>query len=116
MGRIRIIEPKVVCRIAKVMVPVRKPLMLIQSNNNEWEEFFIKKREAAKDYSLKKEFDTCRAVIKWAETCGGKINYCENAKDSYKQPVIEFEITFSDRDSYNRFDENFDICVRGSVM
>lgn len=116
MGRIRIIEAKVVSRNAKVMVPVRKSVMLIQSENIDWEEFFIKKRDAAKDYSLQKEFDLCRAVIKWAETCGGKINYCKNATDSYNQPVIEFEICFSDKDSYNRFDEDFDICVKSSAM
>lgn len=108
-------EPQIARYDALVMVPVPKAISLKKLPLEELEEYFISKRDDESVFSLRKAYDTCRAVLKWASTCNGNVVECAIGRDDSGAPTVDFLFTFCSYEEIKAFEKDFKVCVYGAV-
>ena len=116
MAKIRIIEPKAVSYSITIAVPMSKPIVVFANKDIfHWEESFINLRDKAVVTAEKKDYDRCRATLKWASTCGASLVKVANCADAFGK-TIEFTFAFADLAAMCDFDKNLKTSVAGSMM
>lgn len=116
MARIRIIEPKAVSFATTIAVPMHKGI-LIPANKDiyHWEKTFIGLRDTATNATDKRDFDRCRATIKWAYSCNASLEKVTNSADAYGK-TVEFTFAFATIENLNEFVNNLRVNVGGATI
>lgn len=100
--------------VEKVIVSVKleMPLTVIGRCRNlyDWEHRFVSLRDKATSMNSKKQYDTARALVKYAYTCGASLVETQHSSDS-----ITFDLAF-DPGMASSFLENVDEAVKGAIM
>lgn len=83
---------KVTNATIKVELPISRPVMgtCVTRTTSEWKDFFKELGSNAKDELEKREYDRCRAAIKWAYTCNGLVYSLNNSYDKGMHIAIVF--------------------------
>lgn len=116
MARIRIIEPKAVSYSITIAVPMSKPIVVFANKDiYNWETSFINLRDKTEVITEKKDYDRCRATLKWAATCGASLVKVANCDDAFGK-TVEFTFAFADLDAMCDFNKNLKTSVAGSMM
>ncbi len=76
----------------------------------DWENRFAALREGATDVTAKRQYDTARAALKYAYTCGASLVRRQASNDA-----IVFDLAF-DKEQAIHFLEHMDACVEGAIM
>ena len=88
-------------------------------SNSLWEceRILVTKRDYAKTETEKRMFDTFRATVKWAQTCGATLlgirNHVIIAK---QQSYMRFDFRFDSKYFFDEFEESLVSNVKGAVM
>lgn len=93
-----------------VETKMTRTVLLFKPDNDDWQEYFKKLGECALDKELKKNYDECRALVKWAETARGTILEVKSEKR-----VVDFTIRFDRIEDLEDFTSNFYICVERDI-
>lgn len=81
------------------------------------ERHFIVQRDYAKTEEDKRMYDTCRATVKWASTCGATlIGVCNHVIIAREGSFLRFDLLFNDRYFFDEFEDNLVVNVKGAVM
>jgi hypothetical protein len=76
----------------------------------DWEERFTALRDVATSLVTKRQYDTARALVKYAYSCGASLARRQSSSDA-----IIFDLAF-DKEHAIHFLENMDSCVKGASM
>ena len=81
------------------------------------ERHFIVQRDYAKTEEEKRMYDTCRATVKWADTCGATlIGVCNHVIIAREGSFLRFDLRFDDRYFFDEFEDNLVVNVKGAVI
>lgn len=114
---ITIYEPKVEEFLVTVGIPMHMPIKLNQTNNIDGcEEDFIKMRDKwAKTEIKQRDYDRCRATIKWAKSCSASLKKVFPYKQKDKN-YVKFRFAFGSMDAVNEFYDGLTKNVRSSIL
>lgn len=116
MAKIRIIEPKAMSFATTIAVPMHRSIFIPATKEiSQWENIFIGFRDTATNDIDKRDFDRCRATIKWASCCDASLEKVSNFADAYGKNV-EFTFAFASIDRLNEFVNNLRPNVNGATM
>lgn len=117
MAKIRIIEPKAVSYSITIEVPIMtKPILVLATKNiSYWENSFINLRDKTVVTAEKKDYDRCRATLKWASTCGASLVKVANCTDEFGKK-IQFTFAFINLVDMCDFAQNLKSSVADSMM
>lgn len=91
MSGIRFLDPRAVSSSITISVPIYKPICIFANIDiHQWENIFIKLRDDTNEIEWKRDYDRCRATIKWAYTCGATLENVANLVD-----VDEYNVAFT---------------------
>lgn len=116
---IKIYEPKAEVISVTVSVPMHvqvSPLLMNEKDIDRCEKAFIRLRDQqTKSIEKKRDYDRCRATIKWAKACSAsieKVTACKQ-RDSY---YVKFVFSFISMEAVNEFYEGLRENVRSATM
>lgn len=116
MAKIHIIEPKAKDFATTIAVPMHESIVTFANKDiYHWEDIFIGLRDNALNDTDKRDYDRCRATIKWAYTCNASLKKVTNSADDYGT-TIEFTFSFFSLEDLNEFVNNLCANVSGSIM
>ena len=117
MAKINIIEPKAKSFATTIAVPMHKSIGIVIFANNiyHWENTLMGLRDTALNDTDKRDYDRCRATIKWAYTCNASLEKVTNSADDYGK-TVEFTFAFSSLENLNEFVNNLRANVSGAMM
>lgn len=91
---------------------MHKPLVLFKDRDiHQWETIFINLRDKEKHYAYKRNYDRCRALLKFAYSCWGSLKEVSNGRD-----VIIFTFEFDSIEGLSTFEKEFKKAVEGATM
>ena len=93
-----------------VEIRMARTVLLFKPDRDNWQEYFIKLRDGTADDELNKNYDECRALVKWAETARGTIREVKSEKR-----MVSFIVSFDRIEDLEDFTDNFYICVEGAI-
>ena len=96
-----------------VSVELKMPMMILgreSANLYDWEERFVALRDGANTLAAKRSYDTARALVKYAYTCGASLARRQSSSDA-----IVFDLAF-DKEQAIHFLKHMDACVEGAIM
>lgn len=116
MAKIHIIEPKAKSFATTIAVPMHKSIVIFANKDiYHWENTFMGLRDTALNDTDKRDFDRCRATIKWAYSCNASLEKVTNSADAYGK-TVEFTFAFSSFENFNEFVNNLRANVNGAMM
>jgi hypothetical protein len=80
------------------------------ANLCDWEDRFVKLRDGTNNMAAKRQYDTARALVKYAYSCGADIVRRQSSGDS-----IVFDLAFGQEQAIH-FLKDVDACVKGAIM
>ena len=105
-------ELKVTSFTITIEAPMHKPLVLFKGRDtHQWEEIFINLRDNEKHYAYKRNYDRCRALLKFAYSCWGSLKEVSNGRD-----VIIFTFEFDSIEGLSIFEKELQKAVEGATM
>ena len=119
MSRIRIVKAEIIKTTDNrwIEVVVRGCKRVICTRRGEkinWEEYFIKLRDAETDPILVEKYDVCRLIAKYTEGRWGKINSVNWKLVGQDDVQIRFKIEFKRAEDLKEFKDHFDQVVNGT--
>ena len=75
-----------------------------------YEKAFITLRDRSEDEETKYFYDRCRAILKWASTCGAELDDIEFIDDN-----VVFHFSFADFNSLADFEKDYNDCVSSAT-
>lgn len=116
MANIRIIEPKAISFATTIAVPVPKSILIpVNKDIYHWEDTLIGLRDIATNDNDKRDFDRCRATIKWAYSCNASLEKVSNSTDAYGK-TVEFTFAFASLENLNKFLNSLRVNISGATM
>ena len=99
-----------------VEVPMHRRLILVsiyKSRNNiqQWEDIFRSLRDDEEVYECKRNYDICRALLKYAYAESGELNELSNGKN-----CLIFTLNFDKIEALNTFVKNLNRAVEGATI
>ena len=116
MAKIHIIEPIAMSFATTIVVPIHKGILIpVNKDLYHLENTFMGLRDTALNDTDKRDYDRCRATIKWAYTCNASLEKVINSADAYGK-TVEFTFAFSNLENLNEFVNNLHENVSGAMM
>lgn len=95
-----------------IEAPMHKPLVTFkESDIHQLEDTFAYFRDLEQNIVYKRNYDRCRAILKYANSCWGNLENISNADDA-----IEFIFTFDSIEGLTAFEKDLQKCVEGATM
>ncbi len=106
------IQAKATSFSVTVETPIHEHLVLFKDRTtNEWEDIFISRRDKEQNPVYKRNYDRCRAILKYSSSCSGKLENISNGCNA-----IIFTFVFSSIELLNTFVKDLNEAVETSTM
>lgn len=83
------------------------------------ENYFVRKRDEAILPGYKKDYDTCRAIVKWASTCNGKFQSAQIWHDNRRRNspyIVYLRFDFDSVEMSEEFRKDLHRNVEGAIQ
>ena len=83
-----------------------------------WEDHFISLRNTAHHDTYQRDYDRCRATIKWSYTCNASLKKFIHVThhSAYDEDFVEFRFAFTNLENLSEFVNNLSVNVSGAMM
>ena len=95
-----------------IEAPMHKPLVLFKGRDElQWEAIFINLRDNEPNLDYRRNYDRCRAILKYAYSCWGTLKDVSNGRN-----VVSFTFVFDSIEGLTAFDKDLQKAVEGATM
>ncbi len=103
---------KITSATVTVEAPMHRPLILFRGRDIcHWENIFISLRDNEQNIDYKRNYDRCRALLKYAYSCWGDLMEISNGDGN-----VIFIFKFDSVSAVKAFEKNFCKDVEGATM
>lgn len=103
---------KIISATVTIEAPMHRPVILFKGRDiHQWEAIFIGLRDNEQSIAYKRNYDRCRALLKYAYSCWGDLKEVSNGNGS-----IIFTFKFDSIDGLKTFEKDLQKAVEGATM